>query len=320
MKKVIIALSVFLLISLIGGAQSKPTQQVLIANTEKEMYEIYRQLLDSSLYHKQNSFPTLRPLASADTIMKIEQRCYWYRGFPEEFVCEQNRYNVFLSNAMPLDFYERFLYYLDNYRQSSNIFYMHYANSPLYALRNGFIKHYESGKLSKSDSIKALCLIEKATLRIINDSYSYEFLYGNNKYVTESIREALINAIKNPFYPQCYLDFYLKEVVDTMRVDTTGIPLEIRNEFVKRRGIYSSGNLGYDFRLNDFYFLKEMGDELGISPGQAYIEERKQRFIHKGFLHINIIADYANRSRDTLLIKHLKEFKKKHPDYPLRHF
>ena len=132
---------------------------------------------------------------------------------------------------MPLDFYERFLYYLDNYRQSSNIF-ICIMRIALYALRNGFIKHYESGKLSKSDSIKALCLIEKATLRIINDSYSYEFLYGNNKYVTESIREALINAIKNPFYPQCYLDFYLKEVVDTMRVDTTGIPLRW-NEFVK---------------------------------------------------------------------------------------
>jgi hypothetical protein len=319
MKKVIIALSVILLISLIGEAQTKPTQKVLIAKTEKEMYEMYRQLLDSSLYYKQQTFSTFRPLSSADTIMRIEQKCYWYGGFPEEFVCE-NWYNVFLSNAMSLDFYERFLYYLDNYRGTNNIFYMGYSNGPLYLLREGFIKHYESSELSRADSIKALDLIEKTTLLIVNDSYNYEFLYGKPKYITDFIREALINAIKNPFYPKRYLDYYLKEVVDTMRVDTTGIPIDIRNEFVKRSGIYTSGNSDYDYRLNSFYHFKEKGDELGISPGQACIEERKQNFIYKGYLHINVIADYANRTQDTLIVKYLKEFKKKHPDYPLRHF
>lgn len=309
-------------LSLTIPAQSQPpVQHKLIATTENEMYSIYEQLLDSAIALK-------RPLISyyfgsienSDTLMKIEQYCYWYRGFPEQYICEKERYDVFISALMPVEFYERFLNFLIQLGKKDNIFNKYYSVYPLYRIKDILINRYEYGKLSMTKSLKVLKLIEDATLRLILDAHDYRFLYGNNKYITENIRSALVNVIEHPFYPESYLDFYLKEVVDTMVLDTTGIPIEIKKEREKWKGLYVSGNLDYDLRLARFDTYKMIGDELGLSPGQAYLEEKKKAFREKGYLDINVIADYAYKTQDTLLIKHLKEFKKKHPDYPLRHF
>jgi hypothetical protein len=57
-----------------------------------------------------------------------------------------------------------------------------------------------------------------------------------------------------------------------------------------------------------------------LSTGQAYLKRKRDEFREQGYLPINYIEEYAYKKQDKLLIKHLKEFKKKHPDYPLRYF
>lgn len=320
MMKHIIITVIFATFSFLLQAQSKVVQQVLFATNEKEMYKLYEQLLDSAIILKDISvgYGFYFEIESKDTLVKFKQKCYYYRG--EDYICERNTYFSYISYSQPISFYENFFDYLENLEQNDNYFYKRFSTSPLGSIRNILITKYESGTLSKEDSLKALELIEQTTLRIVNDAHSYNFLYGDNKYMTENIRQALINVIEHPFYPESYLDFYLSEVVDTTVLDTTGIPIDVQKKYKKWKGLYVSGNSDYDSRLASFHFYKRMGDELGLSPGQACIEEKKKEFREKGYLGINAIADYAYKTQDTLLIKHLKEFKKKHPDYPLRHF
>ncbi|NMA82225.1 MAG: hypothetical protein GX966_09735 [Jeotgalicoccus halophilus] len=318
MKHIIISV-IFATFSFLLQAQSKAVQQVLFATTEKEMYKIYEQLLDSTLLLKEASIGNhFQEIESNDTLVKFEQYCYWHVN--GDYICERNSYFSYISNSQPISFYENFLDYLVKLGQNDNYFYKRFSTSPLSAIGNILIRKYEAKKLSQKESKEVLELIEKITLRRINNAHDYWFLYGDNKYMTENIRQALINVIEHPFYPESYLDFYLNEVVDTTVLDTTGIPLEIQKKYKKWKGLYVSGNSDYDSRLASFHFYKRMGDELGLSPGQAYMEEKKKAFQEKGYLDINAIADYAYKTQDTLLIKHLKEFKKEHPDYPLRHF
>lgn len=310
---------IFSTFSFLLHAQSKVVQQVLFATTEKEMYKIYEQLLDSAIILKDIHVGYIfQEIDSKDTLVKFEQYCYYYRG--EDYMCERNRYFSYISNSQSISFYENFLNYLEKLVQNENIFYRNFSTSPLGSISNILITKYESDTLSKEDSLKVLELIEKIMLRRINDGHDYWFLYGGNKYMTENIRQALINVIEHPFYPESYLEFYLNKVVDTTVLDTTGIPVDIQREYKKWKGLYVSGNLDYDLRLARFFTYKRIGDELGLSPGQAYLKEKRDEFREKGYLDINAIADYAYKYQDTILIKHLKEFKKKHPDYPLRHF
>jgi hypothetical protein len=305
------------MLPLMLAAQSHPVQHKLYATGEKAMHRIYEQLLDSTLANQFLSYGSFSPMENKDTVMKIEQYCYWYGG--KEYVCESNRYDIYLSNSKPIVFYERFLGYLKSLGEKDNNFYKHYSVKPLDAVREIIIKQYESGKLNKTDSIKALKLIEQVTLSMVNDGYNYYFLYGPPKYMTNAIRQALIKAIEHPFYPESYLNFYMKEVVDTCVLDTTGIPIDVVERYKKGRSYYS-GELNYMYRLAYFSKYKAIGDKTGISPGQAYLKEKRDEFTMKGYLSINIIVDYVVRKKDTVLIPYLEEFKKKHPDYPLKPF
>lgn len=317
--KHIIIIVVFAAVPFLLQAQSIAVQQKLFATTEKEMYGIYEQLLGSTLILKEASIGNhFQEIESNDTLVKFEQYCYWH--VDGDYICEENSYFSYISNSQPVPFYKNFLNYLDKLGQNNNYFYRHFSTSPLTAIRDILIRKYETGKLTQDERAEILKLIEQVILRIIKDDHDCYFLKEYSKYMTENIHQALISVIEHPFYPESYLDFYLNEVVDTAVLDTTGIPIDIQKKYKKRKGLYVSGNLDYDLRLARFYNYKRMGDELGLSPGEAYLKEKKDEFWQKGYLDINVIADYAYKTQDTLLIKYLKEFKKKHPDYPLRHF
>ena len=319
MKKIIITICLAIFTFLLHS-QTLPVQHRLNATNENEMYKIYEQLLDSALTSKNTLISFyFGSIENPDTLMKIEQYCYWYRGYPEQYICEQNRYSISLSISMPIAFYENFLEYLKALGNNDNIFNKYYSVYPLYRIKDILINQYETNKLNKEDSLKALKLIEEITLRIILDGYHYQFLYGSNKYITEKIHQALIETIKHPFYPESYLDFYMNKVVDTTCLDTMGIPNNVKIKYEKWGYVADKEeNKKYDSRLSNFYYYKKLGDEFGISPGQAFLKEKKEAFPEQGYLNINIIADYAIKYQDSELISKLKDFKMLHPDYPLK--
>jgi hypothetical protein len=78
----------------------------------------------------------------------------------------------------------------------------------------------------------------------------------------------------------------------------------------------------YYRKLQNFLAYERIGKKEynGLSAGQAYLQKKRDNFRKKGYLPVNEIAEYADQKQDELLIKHLKEFKKKHPDYPLKYF
>jgi len=322
MKHIIITV-IFATFSFLLQAQPKVVQQVLFATSENEMYKIFEQLLDSTLMLKEISIGNhFQEIESSDTLIKFEQYCYNRFDFAhgEVYTCERNSYFSYISNSQSISFYKNFLNYLEKFGKSDNYFHKRFSTAPLSAISSILIRKYDTMKLSQKESKEVLRLIEEITLKRINDAHDYWFLYGANKYMTKTIHQALINVIEHPFYPENYLNFYLMNVVDTTVLDTTGIPVDIQKAYKKWKGMYTSGNLDYDLRLATFYNYKRMGDELGLSPGQAYMEERKKSFPEKGYLDINVIADYAYKNKDSLMIEYLKKYKKKHPDYPLRHF
>ncbi len=318
MKKTIINI-ILLTLSILSQAQPANSQRILFATTEKEMFNIYEQILDSAITLKTSLIGSyFRPIENKDTLMKFEQYCF--RHIDGDYICERDHYRAYLSTKMSIAFYEQLLDYLKKLWKNENAFYKRYSIYPLFDIKNTLITKLESGELTKGDSLKALELIEQTTLRIVNDAHSYNFLYGENKYMTKGIQQALVKEINDPIYPDSYLNYYLSEVVDTSILDTTGIPHEIRQKYEKWKGLYTSGNLEYDLCLGRFYNYKKLGDKLGISPGQAYLKEKENEFQEKGYYNINTIVDYATANKDTLLLRCLKEFKKKYPDYPLKDF
>jgi hypothetical protein len=106
---------------------------------------------------------------------------------------------------------------------------------------------------------------------------------------------------------------------DTLCVDTVGIPDYIKT---KNRRELTADEWDYVDRLNRFANYERIGKEIfnGLSAGQTYLQMKRDDFREKGYLPIKYIEEYAYQKQDELLIKHLKEFKKKHPDYPLKYF
>jgi hypothetical protein len=295
-----------------------------IVTSEKEMYILYDQMLDSArLYNRYLyedplsldifSFGCYKDIDSKDTIMKVDQL----------FSGMSNRsYFYYISNQMPVDFYERFLDYLKKIEKRETYFLKHYSTRPLYHIRDILIKQYESGKLNKKDSLKALELMEQTTLRMINDEHAYSIVKKYDKYMTDKICQALINVIENPFYPAEYLDFYMSRQ-DTSILDTIGMPEYVRDNYMKyNRRQFTDEETVYYRKLQNFLTYEKIGqvEYNGLSAGQAYLQRKKDKFREKGYLSINFIAEYAYQKQDELLIKHLKAFKKKHPDYPLKYF
>jgi len=325
MKRLLIVYLVFF--ACLANAQRIDKQQVFIATSEEEVYKLYNQMLDTA--RLSNYFLSPNPMVarfgfgffdemkSNDTIMKFVQDCKWNRyipgsGYNDEYICERS-YWLYLSNSMPIDFYERFLKHLkqldkiENYYIKSNIY------TPLRPIMDIIIKQYESGKLNVQDSIKARQLIEETLLSIINNEHdcSIVLMKQYDKYITDKIRQALIDIIENPFYPTEYLDFYMSKQ-DTLCVDTIGIPDYIKAK--GRRGHFTDEEWDYIDRLERFFNYERIGRERynGLSAGQAYLQEKREGFREKGYLPINYIEKYAYQKNDTLLIKYLKEFRKKY--------
>jgi hypothetical protein len=308
------------------SAQNKAPKK-FFATSEKEVYALYNQMLDSARLYNRYLYPTpvsldifsfgyYEYIESKDTIMKVKQV---FSGMGDR------GYLYYISNQMSIDFYERFLYYLREIKKKETYFLKDYSTEPLYPIRNILIKQYESGKLNKTDSLKALELMEQTTLRMINDEHAYSIVKKYDKYMTDTIRQALVNVIENPFYPTEYLDFYMSQQ-DTTCLDITGIPPNIRPKwkvkFTPEELKAYEEELVLYYRLQRVLMYEKIGREEynGLSAGQAYLQKKRDGFSEKGYLPINTIAEYAYQKQDELLIKHLKEFKKKHPDYPLKYF
>jgi hypothetical protein len=337
MKKMIFTTSVILFACLLH-AQRMDKQHIFAATSEEEVYTLFDQILDSTIYAKKTcdeamyQHPSVGPfhkMENKDTVLVFEQMCSEYAS--GEYICNRISYFSRLSNCMPLEFYERFLDYLEKLSKSSNYYAKECAYEPLYPVQEILIKQYESGKLSKNDSLKVWNLIQLTTIRIINEKHSFYVIPGyydffdDSKYMTDDIRQALIREIENPFYPTEYLDSYMSQQ-DTACIDTTGIPPTIRPkwkvQFTPEELLIYEKEVPLYRRLRTFLIYEKKGREKynGLSAGQAYLQEKKDKIREKGYLDINIIAEYAHKKQDELLIKHLKAFKKKHPDYPLKYF
>ena len=320
-------------------AQRIDVQQIFAATSEEEMYKFYDQMIDSArlsnrFIHSDDStrpfnFGFFEEIESKDTLIKFVQECWVRRG---DYICARF-YWIYLSNNMPIDFYGRLLDYFRDVKRRENYFLKIESIKLLDPIIRIIIKKYESGILDEQDSIKALQLIEETLLRLINDAHDYTWLLSHkytwllifDKYITDNIRQALVRVIENPFYPEEYLDFYLSQQ-DTTVLDTIGIPANIRPQWRPRftpeeLQIYEE-ELPLFERLQRFLRYERIGREEygGLSAGQAYLRRRQDGFGDKGYLNIRYIEDYAYHKNDELLIKHLKEFKIKHPDYPLRYF
>jgi hypothetical protein len=300
----------------------------LFATSEEDMYKIYNQMLDSSRISNYCLYPGKIDCFSfgfwgemdsdADTIAKFEQVCD--RTLHDDYICRHS-YLLYISKNVSVDFYERYLDYLKGLDKIENYCIRNAPNWDLSKIRDALIRHYESGVLNQKDSIKALKLIERTLLESVSRDNHYYSVIFNEKYVTDNVREALVDAIKHPFYPTEYYDVFMS-YQDTLSIDTTGlgIPDTTKAKYGKNLKRFYPEEIGYYERLRDFFTYEKLGKEQGISSGQAYLKDKSKWFMDKGYLPINTIAEYAYKKQDKLLIKHLKEFKKKHPGYPLKYF
>jgi hypothetical protein len=338
------------------SAQRTDVQNVLVATLEKDVYKLFDRMLDSARMSNNCLYPChfsymdddvfgfshcwdfeefkefkdndtimilsmkgYKELKGTDTIIIFEQNC---RRDLDKYICK-NFYWVYLSVDMQMDFYERLLDYFakivdvkENYCMR-NQFVGEYS-----VLRCMLIKRYESEKLlNKRDSLNFLKLIERTILDGITKGHLYSaLLETDDKYITNKIRNALINILNNPFYPTEYYEIFMSHQ-DTSFADTTNIPDTTKTKYYKKRNLHPSHEESvYYSQLSKFSWYEKIGKKQGLSPGQAYLKKISECCIEKGYVHIDIIEEYAYKKQDELLIKHLKEFKKKHPDYPLKYF
>ena len=314
-------------------AQRADRQQIFVATSEKEMHQLFNQMLDSARVSNVFLSPCLfrvdwfgfalmREIESRDTLMKFAQCCL--ESSREGFICDRF-YWGYISNSMSIDFYGRFLDYLRKLNTTESYFVKSRVNFPLFLVIRIIKRQYESGELNEQDSVQARQLIEETLLRMINDDHNYRMLVEFHEYVTDSVRQALINVLENPFFPAEYLEFFMSRQ-DTLHLDTISIPQHLRQRvFYDMRGEFTAEELVYIDKMNVFWSLDRTGREIfgGLSAGETYLKGRKRFFEalgQTGFLPVNHIARYAYKKRDELLIKHLKKFRERFPDFPLEHF
>jgi hypothetical protein len=325
MKQILIGLLFLLTISVVY-AQRKDVQKIFVATTEQEVFLLYNQMLDSARVSNRFLSPSrgtkndyfafgfFKEIASKDTLIKIVQSC---RQTKNNYTCKRF-YQPYITSTMSIDFYERFLDYLEKINITENFFIKDEINRVLIPIRRIIIKQYESGKLTARDSNTAKRLIESTILKLIKNNHNYRGLFNYETYITDTIRQALVDVIKNPFYPTEYVDFYMSKQ-DTLSIDTVGISnyAKIRNWMT-----LSGDSLANYQRMLHFQTYEKIGREKynELSAGQAYLQSLKDDFYEKGYLPIKDIEEYAYQRKDEILIQHLKEFKKKHPDYPLKYF
>ncbi len=107
-------------------------------------------------------------------------------------------------------------------------------------------------------------------------------------------------------------------------IDTVGIPNYVKEMVLSGRYYtkVAEGDIDHLSMMQTWKYYKMMGEEWGgLSVEEAYWEKKRRRFIYTGYRSvIQEIAQYAHETQDKLIIKHLKQFKKKHPDYPLEYF
>jgi hypothetical protein len=324
MKKTLVICLAFFAITIY--AQRVDTPRVFVATTEAEMYALFNQMLDSARVSniftpftdptaEKFGFDIYREIENRDTLMKFEQ---W---IPKGFTLNRF-YWGYISNSMSIDFYGRFLDYLKQLDVIENYFVKNNINHSLPLIMRIIIRQYESGTLNEHDSIKARQLIGETLLRLINDNHSYAVASWFHEYVTDTIRQALIKVLENPFYPKEYLEFFMSQQ-DTLHLDTISIPPHLRrNVRWERRGEFTDEELVYVDRFSNFLFFDRIGREEfgGLSAGEAYLESRKRFFQewHRRtgfFLNLKDLERYAHEKNDELLIKHIKIFKEKFPDY-----
>jgi hypothetical protein len=335
-KKVFI--SIALSIACLMQAQQTDIKKRFVATSEKEMYALCELMIDSTirtetdclyLYTHENerlgmALLHLKRIDNTDTLMMFVQNC-GLPMFSDPDFCT-NVYFTYISYCMPVAFYARFLDYLKKLRKSKNYHEKNFSFEPLSSIRNILREQYESGKLSKKDSDRALKLIEEISLVNIEEEGDFSFIrWKFDRYMTDKIRKALAHAVDNPVHSSDWLDSYMS-LQDTACIDTTGIPANIRPRWKKQftpeeLEVYEKEFLLY-LRLQKFLIYERIGREEynGLSAGQAYLQEKRDQFYDKGYKNINTIAEYAYKKQDELLIKHLKAFKEKHPDYPLNYF
>jgi hypothetical protein len=315
--------------------KEKNCKTVFVATTEKAMYQLIERLQDSVLQrdyyneykNKSDYFDYVYYAIESDTLMQIKIDCPTMSG-----KLYNNFYSVYLSNKMSVSFYDNLFRYAKKLIESQNLYIKGYGFSIGICTGKIIKEQYKSTKLNKADAVKAKKMIEQMSLWNFDDSAGFSDLafYDRNDSVfqnvseykvTEEIRKELIKAIKNPYYPNYYLDFYMSRQ-DTSFMDITGIPTAFKEKYNKRNDYSDPTEEKYAMHILYFNRYKAIADYKygGISPGKAYLEERKDGYRKKGYKNINNIAAYAYRVQDQILIKHLKEFKKKHPDYSLEYF
>jgi hypothetical protein len=138
-RKIMFSLGIMMLPLLLYAQKDIPNK--LSAVSEEAVYKLYEQMLDSAIVFNASPISNyFREIENSDTIMKFEQYCYWYRG--EDFVCDRNIYDAYISNKMLIVFYEKFLNYLKNLWNNDNIFYKYYSRYPIRTIRNILISTY----------------------------------------------------------------------------------------------------------------------------------------------------------------------------------
>ncbi len=333
MKKIVILLIISLWSSMLLAQQADNVPKKFVATSEKEMYQLLEKMIDSTLIEKKNHHQSENRfgdyfeaslsifsdyISNKDTLLIFVQDCDENKTVENK--CN-NKYYASISESMPIAFYERLLNYLDGLRKSDNYHKIMYSFEPLYNIRDILIKQYESNILNKTDSKKVLDLIEKISLISIKEEHYYGYLRADeakpSEYMTPKIREALVNAIENPYYPKDFLNSYML-LQDTTFLDITNIPDSIKIMHKKKPQIMTE----YSTKLSTYNWYQELGKYKynGLSAGQAYLEEKRKTFSLQGYSGIEDIARYAYMHNDTLLIKYLNEFKKKHPDYKVRYY
>ena len=175
-KKCILLLVNIAFLFCLVNAQQIDKQEVFVATSEEDVYKLYDQMLDSArlsnrFIHNDDStypfsFSYFYEFESRDTLIKFEQLCE--KRFHEDYICKRF-YEAYISNCMPIDFYERFLNYLKKLDIIENYYIKDDINGQLVAIMRLIKKRHESGQLSKEESKKARRLIEETLSRLIND-------------------------------------------------------------------------------------------------------------------------------------------------------
>lgn len=291
----------------------------LIDTILEKVYENRNSGFSYTVEAEYNMHDTIIEFVKVDTCFNCRYEIEWERPF---------LYYVGLNKNLDRKTYLKIFKYAEKkYKEKKHYVYREFYRYLIYSLQSEYYTLIANKFISEEEIKKIFPFFNELNMMIIKDGEVDLFMekYFKENFVTDEVIKEVINQFKEPKFPEYYLKQYMEDIKykwDPKLIDTTGIPEKYKVRYEEFEGCNERDTLCYNCRyiIRMFWYYHDLAKKWGITPQEALYRSYAELNTfggYNGYKKFTYVIDYAIEKNDNRLLPVIKEFIRKHPDYPL---